>query len=64
EERLDVKIDATQQFLVERIERSEAHLVGVMRGELNSQIRSLMFGFVGLQATIGAFVIGFVRFAV
>ncbi len=35
-----------------------------MRGELNAQVRSLMFGFVGLQVTIGAFVIGFVRFAV
>ncbi len=60
---LDAKFDASQVFLVERIERTEANLVAIMRGELNAQVRSLLFGFVGLQATLGAFVIGLVRFA-
>lgn len=59
---LDAKIDSSQQFVVERIQRSEEHVVAVMRGELNAQLKSLLFGFVGLQATIGAFVVGLVRF--
>lgn len=63
-EALDAKIEAARLFLEERIQRSEEHLVAVMRGELNSQVKSLMFGFVGLQATIGGFVIGLLRFAV
>lgn len=64
EERLDAKIDGLQGFLVERIQRSEEHLVAVMRGELNSQVRNLMFGFVGLQGVIGTFVVALLRFAV
>lgn len=64
EVRLDERIDALQGFLVERIQRSEEHVVGVVRGELNSQVRSLMFGFVGLQGVIGTFVVALLRFAV
>ncbi len=64
EQRLDAKIEATRVFLEERIQRSEEHLVAVVRGELNSQVKSLMFGFVGLQATIGGFVVALLRFAV
>ncbi|MBW3615996.1 MAG: hypothetical protein KY439_11930 [Actinobacteria bacterium] len=61
---LDAKLDATQRLLVERFEHTEAHLVGVMRGGAQRPDQEPEFGFVGLQATIGAFVVGFVRFAV
>lgn len=64
EERLEAKIESTRLFLEERIQRSEEHVVAVVRGELNGQVKSLMFGFVGLQATIGGFVVALLRFAV
>ena len=61
---VEAKIEATRQFLEEKIQHSEDRVAAVVRGELNSQAKSLMFGFVGLQATIGGFVIGLVRFAI
>lgn len=62
EERLAVRIDGVRNVLEERIDRRAAEITATVRGELNSQMRSLLFGFVGLQVTIGGFVIGLVRF--
>jgi hypothetical protein len=62
EQRLDQKIDFRSAELAERIDSATNEVVAVVRGELNSQLKSMLFGFVGLQATIGAFIIGVLRF--
>ena len=71
EERLDQKIELTGELLEarldglgQRIENTKHEVIAVVRGELNNQFRSMLFGFVGLRATIGAFVIGLVRFGI
>lgn len=50
--------------LEERIDRRAAELTATVRGELNAQLRSLLFGFVGLQTVIGGFVMGLLRFGI
>ena len=69
EERLDARIthleervDWLGQLVTQRIDAMGAQVTATMRGELNAQVRSMMFGFVGLQATIGGFVIALGRF--
>ena len=62
EQRLEAKIEAVEQRLEARIEASEHRVIGAMRGEMNAQVRSMLFGFVGLQVAIGSFVIGLLRF--
>jgi hypothetical protein len=64
EERLDQKIDATRELLEVHIGEAKHEVIAAIRAETSSQFRSMLFGFVGLQATIGAFVIGLLRFGV
>ena len=63
EQRLDAKIEMVRADLGARIESSEHRVIAAMRGELNAQVRSMLFGFVGLQVAIGSFVIGLLRFS-
>ena len=62
-DRLDARITQVEERMMDRMALHAAEITAAMRGELNAQVRSMMFGFVGLQVTIGSFVIALFQFA-
>ena len=61
-DRVDAKLDFTREFVETRISEGNAEVIGAMRAEITSTVRTMFFGFAGLQLSIGAFVIGLLRF--